>query len=48
MSTELYDRRLLDLMKTVLIKTLLIGNFSLDAHANTQILDATIGKYLNY
>ena len=36
------DCRLLDLTDTVLIKTLLFGNCSVDAHTNTQILNATI------
>ena len=34
--------RLLDLTETVLIKTLLFGNFSVDAQTNIQILNATI------
>ena len=36
------DCRLLDVTETVLIKTLLFGNCSVDAHTNTQILHATI------
>ena len=35
------DCRLLDVTEIVLIKTLLVGNFSVDAHTNTQILNAT-------
>ena len=35
------DHRLLDLMETILIKTFLLGNCSLDAHANTKIFNAT-------
>ena len=34
--------RLLDVTETALIKTLLFGNFSLDAQTNTHILNATI------
>ena len=34
--------RLLELIETVLIKTLLFGNCPIDAHTNTQILNATI------
>ena len=36
------NRRLLDVTGTVLIKTLLFGNRFVDAHTNTQILNATI------
>ena len=36
------DCRLLDVTETVLIKTLLFGNCSVDAQTNTQILNATI------
>ena len=36
------DIRLLDVTETVLIKTLLFGNCFVDAHTNTQILNATI------
>ena len=36
------DCRLLDVTETVLIKTLLFGNCSVDAHTNTQIFNATI------
>ena len=36
------DSRLLDVTKTVLIKTLLFGNHSVDAHTNTQTLNANI------
>ena len=36
------DCRLLDVTETVPIKMLLFGNCSVDAHTNTQILDATI------
>ena len=36
------DCRLLDVNETVLIKTFLFGNCSVDAHTNTQILNATI------
>ena len=36
------DCRLLDMTETVLIKTLLLGNCSVDAHTNTKILNATI------
>ena len=35
------DCRLLDVTETLLIKTLLFGNWSVDAHTNTQILNAT-------
>ena len=35
------DGRLLDATETILIKTLLFGNCSVDAHTNTQILNAT-------
>ena len=34
--------RLLDVSEIVLIKALLLGNCSVDAHTNTQILNATI------
>ena len=34
--------RFLDVTETVLIKTLLFGNCSVDAQTNTQILNATI------
>ena len=37
--------RLQDMMETVSKKTLLFGNCSVDAHINTQILNATI-KYI--
>ena len=40
------DCRLLYVTETVLIKTLLFGNYSVDAHTNTQILIATIGYIL--
>ena len=33
--------RLLDVTETILIKTLLFGNCSADAHINTQILNGT-------
>ena len=36
------DCRLVDVTETVLIKTLLIGNCSIDAETNAQILNATI------
>ena len=36
------DCGLLDLTETVLIKTLLLGNCSVDAQTNTQILNTTI------
>ena len=36
------DCRLLDVTETVLIKPLLFGNCSVDAHTNTQIINATI------
>ena len=36
------DYRLLDVTETILIKTLLFGNSSVDEHANWQILNATI------
>ena len=36
------DYRLLDVTETVLIKTLLFGNCSVDAHTNTHILNFTI------
>ena len=39
---KIIDCRLLDVTETVLIKTFLFGNCSVDAHANTQILNATI------
>ena len=39
------DCRLLDVTETFFIKTLLFGNYSVDAHTNTQILNATI-KYI--
>ena len=39
------DCRLLDVTETVSIKTLLFGYCSVDAHTNTQILNATI-EYL--
>ena len=38
--------RLLDVTETVLIKTLLFGNFSVDAHTNTKILNATTENIL--
>ena len=39
---EIIDGRLRDVPETVLIKTILFGNCSVDAHTNTQILNATI------
>ena len=36
------DCRLLDVTEIVLIKTLLFGNFSIDAHIHTQIFNASI------
>ena len=39
------DCRLLDVTETVLMKTPLFGNCSIDAHTNTQILNASI-KYI--
>ena len=36
----------IDETETVLIKTLLFGNCSVNAHANTQILNATINYVL--
>ena len=33
---------MLDVTETVLIKTLLFGNCSVDGHTNTQILNTTI------
>ena len=36
------DCKLLDVTETVLIKRLLFGNCSIDAHTNTQILKSTI------
>ena len=36
------DCRLLDATDTILIKAPLFGNCSVDAHTNTQILNATI------
>ena len=37
--------RFLDVTETALMKTLLFGNCSIDAHTNTQILNASI-KYI--
>ena len=39
---ENFNRRLLDVTETTLMKTLFFGNCSPDAHTNTQILNATI------
>ena len=39
------DCRLLDVTETVLMKTPLFGNCSIDTHTNTQILNASI-KYI--
>ena len=39
---ENIDGRLRDVPETVLIKTILFGSCSVDAHTNSQILNATI------
>ena len=42
MSVKNIDCRLLDVTETVLIKALFFRNYSVDAHTNTEILNATI------
>ena len=42
MTIKNIDCRLLGVTETVLIKTLLFGNCSVDAHTNIQVLNATV------